>query len=1303
METEGRATLKGYFQSRSFPTQDQFAQLIDSSLNLADDGVAVDGAGNLGVGTDAPAARLDVRGDLSRPLAGTVSTAAGSPAVAGTGTTFLADLAPGVPVRIGTEDAVVLAVASDVALTLDRPLTAAATAATVQAGGPLLSLSRATGDAVLRVDAAGRVGLGTATPGAALDVAGTVRAAAFSGPGTGLTSIPSSALEGLVPAALVPPLDASAIATGVIDPARLPPVSAAKGPLASTGATTTPLTGTVTVAAGSAAVVGGPIAPPPTGGGTAETTGDAGSGTAPPPAPPAGVATKFVAEVAAGDAISIAGETFTVAAVADDTHLTLDRPHTAGAADVPALRDDALFSVATGAGAVRLAVDRHGSLSLGDATSSADATVHGALTAASFAGSGAGLTDVPASALTGALPASAVPPLDAAAIATGVLAPGRIPPIDAATLTGVLDPARLPPIPASSVRGALVSRGAATVPLTGTVQVAPGSTQVVGGVAAPPPPVEPSLQPTRFLSEVHPGDPVTITGESFAVRSVQDDAHLTLDQAHFAGADGVQVFRGDTTVPLTGTVRVAQLSAQVVGGISPPPTLQPTSFLAEIRPGDAIAIAGETFTVVSVEDDAHLTLDRPHTAGADAVQALRDADPLFAVESGAGRPRLTVDHHGMVTIGDDGFASGAIVHGLLAVNGDVAANGFSGSGAGLTTVPAAALAGEVPAASIPPLDAAAIATGVLDPARIPSIDAAKITGVLSPAQLPAATEPGPIDASTVTTGVLDPARIPELDASKLATGVLDPARIPPLPASALTGQLAAAQLPADVLTTASTLAPGQIPALDAAKVATGTLDPARIPPIDASRITGVLSPAQLPDGGKGETIDASQIVSGFLDPARIPGPMVIADGRLGLYAPASAALQVGYTPQNAAGYDFGYTPLLLNPKADNGGSVPAPPVSVLALAREGVNGQSYANMADFRLSRYEAGGTDARTQLDVALTDGAFVPNTVLSVQSGGRVGMGTPSPQGRLHVSVPVPAAETLDQSNYVNNPNSAAPGFTFAQSFTVGISGLLTRLRVQFAGSPGGTVTTGMVQINRAAGTVPHVVNGPLLYKNWWQFPCDEWVTAVVDPPVAVSAGDVLIFTLATGVQMTALFANNDPYPGGCFLGQDGSSQFDLCFETYVRPATPVEMGMVVTDEGRVGIGTETPSEKLEVNGNVKANAFPTTSDARFKADVGAIEAPLETLSRLRGVRYRWRRDEHPERGFGAGVRLGMVAQEVEPVIPSMVYADADGSRSLEYAQLCALLVEAVKELGEEQAKTRDELARLRAWAAERGWTEG
>src|SRR5690349_4798921 len=173
METEGRATLKGYFQSRSFPTQDQFAQLIDSSLNLADDGVATDGAGNLGVGTDAPAARLDVRGDLSRALPGTVATTAGSAAVAGTGTTFTADLVPGVPVRIGAEDAIVLTVSSDVALTLDRALTATATAATLLAGGPLLSLARATGDAVLRVDAAGRVGVGTAAPGVALDVAGT--------------------------------------------------------------------------------------------------------------------------------------------------------------------------------------------------------------------------------------------------------------------------------------------------------------------------------------------------------------------------------------------------------------------------------------------------------------------------------------------------------------------------------------------------------------------------------------------------------------------------------------------------------------------------------------------------------------------------------------------------------------------------------------------------------------------------------------------------------------------------------------------------------------------------------------------------------------------------------------------------------------------------------------------------------------------------------------------------------------------------------------------------------------------------
>ena len=64
MSRQNRTTLKNYFRTGQKPTQGQFADLIDSGLNLTDDGL-FDVGGNLGLGHDNPASRLSVNGNLS--------------------------------------------------------------------------------------------------------------------------------------------------------------------------------------------------------------------------------------------------------------------------------------------------------------------------------------------------------------------------------------------------------------------------------------------------------------------------------------------------------------------------------------------------------------------------------------------------------------------------------------------------------------------------------------------------------------------------------------------------------------------------------------------------------------------------------------------------------------------------------------------------------------------------------------------------------------------------------------------------------------------------------------------------------------------------------------------------------------------------------------------------------------------------------------------------------------------------------------------------------------------------------------
>jgi hypothetical protein len=112
-----------------------------------------------------------------------------------------------------------------------------------------------------------------------------------------------------------------------------------------------------------------------------------------------------------------------------------------------------------------------------------------------------------------------------------------------------------------------------------------------------------------------------------------------------------------------------------------------------------------------------------------------------------------------------------------------------------------------------------------------------------------------------------------------------------------------------------------------------------------------------------------------------------------------------------------------------------------------------------------------------------------------------------------------------------------------------------------------------------------------------------------------------------------------------------------------------VLIDASGNVGIGN-TPSEKLEVTGNIKATAFLYSSDRRLKEDVQELGSPLKTVMKLHGVNFRWRENKTRDVGF--------IAQEVEAILPDVVHtSESTGLKSVKYGNLVALLVEAIKSM--------------------------
>ena len=102
---------------------------------------------------------------------------------------------------------------------------------------------------------------------------------------------------------------------------------------------------------------------------------------------------------------------------------------------------------------------------------------------------------------------------------------------------------------------------------------------------------------------------------------------------------------------------------------------------------------------------------------------------------------------------------------------------------------------------------------------------------------------------------------------------------------------------------------------------------------------------------------------------------------------------------------------------------------------------------------------------------------------------------------------------------------------------------------------------------------------------------------------------------------------------------------------------------------------------------------SDERFKRDVRAQADVLDRVASLRPVEFSWRVDDFPGRGFGPDREAGLLAQEVEQVLPELVITDADGFKAVNYSQLPLLAIQAIRELKERNDGLEASVAELAA----------
>lgn len=132
------------------------------------------------------------------------------------------------------------------------------------------------------------------------------------------------------------------------------------------------------------------------------------------------------------------------------------------------------------------------------------------------------------------------------------------------------------------------------------------------------------------------------------------------------------------------------------------------------------------------------------------------------------------------------------------------------------------------------------------------------------------------------------------------------------------------------------------------------------------------------------------------------------------------------------------------------------------------------------------------------------------------------------------------------------------------------------------------------------------------------------------------------------------------------------------------------VVIHEDQVAINTtSTVSQELYVSGDIYATGSITEfSDASVKTNVQTLEGALNLVDNLRGVRYNLKPEIAEEHHTTSEKQIGLIAQEVEEVLPEVVGSTAEGYKSLNYSRLMAVLIEAVKELKAENEELKSKI---------------
>jgi hypothetical protein len=283
-----------------------------------------------------------------------------------------------------------------------------------------------------------------------------------------------------------------------------------------------------------------------------------------------------------------------------------------------------------------------------------------------------------------------------------------------------------------------------------------------------------------------------------------------------------------------------------------------------------------------------------------------------------------------------------------------------------------------------------------------------------------------------------------------------------------------------------------------------------------------------------------------------------------------------------------------------------------------------------------------------------------LTIKGSGNVGIGTSSPSINTNqISLTINGTNVSRLDMQVSGTRNA--GFVVASDAAylettasiplVFYTNSNERMRISSDGNIGMTVTpqswyTGYVALQLGDTTA--------LYGN----------KTSADARIAILSNNAYLNTSVNWIYLVNARASR-------YQQNDGDHVFSYAASGTAGNTISWSNALVIKNSGNTLLGTGTDNgERLYVSGSIRATGSITAnSDVRLKKNIERIENALQKVSEISGYTYNTIYDEDRH--------AGVIAQEIDKVLPEIVNKGNDGLMGVEYGNISALLIEAIKDL--------------------------